>query len=88
MDRMLPPDPTLASVVYSVVAPRKVAGRGTIGVACALGAMYLAFAVGAPWLLHDAPPDTYAVMATKATCAAAHDRAGHARCVAHPTSAR
>jgi hypothetical protein len=39
---------------------------------CVAGALYVAFAVGAPWLLRDAPPDTYTVVATSAACAAAH----------------
>jgi hypothetical protein len=33
---------------------------------CALAAIYLAFGVGAPWLIRDAPPDAYTVVATHA----------------------
>ncbi len=73
MDRILPPDPTRPSVVYSVAAPRRVRGRSVVAGVCALAAVYLAFAVGTPWLLRDAPPDTYTVVANQATCPAAAD---------------
>jgi hypothetical protein len=49
---------------------RRQYGRGMVSGMCLLGAMYLAFAVGAPWVLREAPPDTYTVIATTAACAA------------------
>jgi len=68
MDRILPPDPTKTTVVYSAVAPRRVRGRSIVAGVFALAAVYLAFAVGTPWLLRDAPPDSYAVVANQAAC--------------------
>ncbi len=60
-------------------APRSAGGRtrSIAAGACALGAMYIAFAVGTPWLLHDAPPDSYAAIATQAACTAAADARSH-----------
>ena len=77
MDCILPPDPTRPTVVYAVVSPHHVRGRSMIAGACVLGAMYLAFAVGAPWLLREAPPDTYAIVATKAACPTPADTRWH-----------
>jgi hypothetical protein len=73
MDRILPPDPTTPTVVYQVATPRHARGRSLVAGVCALAAVYLAFAVGAPWLLRDAPPDTFAVVANKAACPASID---------------
>jgi hypothetical protein len=47
--------------------------RGLVRGVCALVAIYVAFAVGTPWLLRDAPPDTYEVVAAKAACAETFD---------------
>ncbi len=85
MDRILPPEPARSTVIYAVAGPRKLRGRGMIAGLCTLGALYLAFAVGTPWLLREAPPDTYAVVATKAACPAPTD--GDALCAAAQRSA-
>ena len=65
--------PTAALAVESGAGgPRQTRGRATVAGVCTIAAIFLAFAVGAPWLLRDAPPDTYVVVATSAACAASH----------------
>jgi len=73
MDLIVPPDPTKPTVVYAVAARRRVRGRSVVAGVCALAAMYLAFAVGTPWLLSAAQPDTYAVIANQAACPTSAD---------------
>ncbi len=51
--------------------PRPALARRLAAAFGAVGAMYVAFAVGAPWLLRDAPPDSYAVVAAEAACSPA-----------------
>ena len=48
--------------------PASEAGSVTARAIVVVVALYLALAVGAPWLLHDAPPSAEDVIATRACC--------------------
>ena len=50
--------------------PVSESGQLTARAAVVVVALYLALAVGAPWLLHDAPPSAQDVLATQACCTA------------------
>jgi hypothetical protein len=56
-------------VVSSI--PINESGHVTARAALIVAALYLALAVGAPWLLNDAPPSAQDVLATQACCTAA-----------------
>jgi H+/gluconate symporter-like permease len=84
MDHILPPHPQQPTVVHARHGARR--GREVLVGGCVAAAMYLAFAVGAPWLLQEAPPDTYAVVATSAACAMPAD--ARPLCAVQPVVAR
>jgi hypothetical protein len=48
--------------------PINESGHVTARAALIVAALYLALAVGAPWLLNDAPPSAQDVLATQACC--------------------
>ena len=51
--------------------PINESGHVTARAAIVVAALYLALAVGAPWLLNDAPPSAQDVLATQACCTTA-----------------
>jgi hypothetical protein len=79
MDRLPPPDASPEGADRIASPTRPPPRRRALGVAGALAAAYVAFAVGTPWLLREAPPDSY-VLAEQAMCAVAND----ARCADAP----